>query len=125
MKNNIASQFSPHTITGQVLPGLNKGKDTGARTANLDPILAKDLPKGLYSCEVKIDKKEYSGLLYYGYNSISKIGCLEVHILDFNNDIYGQIITVTTKKFLRPEKIFQDIKSLKKQIDQDLKEAKK
>lgn len=121
----MKTKFLLHTITGQVLPGQKKGNDTGARTANLDPILAKDLPKGLYSCQVKIDKKEYSGLIYYGYNSLSKTDCLEVHILDFSDDIYSQTITVTTKKFIRPEKIFQNIESLKKQIDQDLKEAKK
>ncbi len=117
--------FLSQLITGKVQPGLNKGKDTGARTANLDPILAKDLPRGLYSCKVQIEKKEYNGLLYYGYNSLRKIDCLEIHILDFNEDIYGKIITVTTKKFIRSEKIFQNIESLKKQIAEDLKDAKK
>lgn len=113
------------TITGTVLPGAKKGKEVGARTANLDLSLAKDLPKGLYSCAVKINKREHSGLLYYGYNSLRQSDCLEIHILDFKDDIYGQTITATTKKFLRPEKIFKDLKSLKRQIEQDLKNAKK
>lgn len=125
MKTPVISNFIPTSITGKVLPGLSKGKEIGARTANLDITLAKDLPKGLYACNVQIAKKEYAGLLYYGYNSLRKSDCLEIHILDFNEDIYGQTITATITRFIRPEKIFKDITSLKKQITKDLKEAKK
>lgn len=125
MKISTSHNFVPRTITGKVLPGLSKGKEMGARTANLDIALAKDLPKGLYACKVKIAKKKYAGLLYYGYNSLKKADCLEIHILDFSEDIYGQTIITTTTKFIRPEKIFKNTGSLKKQIAKDLKEAKK
>ena len=107
-------------ITGLVLPGQNKGDQTGARTANLDIALAKDLDKGLYSCDIILNNQNYSGLLYYGYNSLSQQDCLEAHIFDFSSDIYGQEITVTTKKFIRPEIRFKNIEELKKQIKIDL-----
>lgn len=123
MKISISDDFVPNMISGKVLPGINKGTETGARTANLDIALAHDLPKGLYACTVKIATKEYRGLLYYGYNSLRKADCLEIHILNFSDDIYGQIISATTTKFIRPEKIFNDIESLKKQIAKDIKEA--
>lgn len=113
------------TITGKVLPGASRGAETGARTANIDLSLAKDLPRGLYSCTVKISEKRYDGLLYYGFNSLRKIDCLEIHILNFNEDIYGKIVSAKIQKFIRPEKIFEDIESLKKQIAKDLKDAKK
>jgi len=113
------------TITGKVLPGASRGNETGAHTANLDVYLAKDLPRGLYGCTVEIAKKKYNGLLYYGFNSLRKTDCLEIHVLDFNNDIYGQIISAEIQKFIRPEKIFSDVESLKKQITRDLKDAKK
>lgn len=113
------------TITGKVLPGASRGSETGARTANLDLSLAKDLPRGLYGCTVEIAKIKYHGLLFYGFNSLRKTDCLEIHILNFNDDIYGQIISAKIQKFIRPEKIFSDVESLKKQITQDLKDAKK
>jgi FAD synthase len=65
------------TLSGQILPGANLGVKTGARTANLDVALAKDLPRGLYSCTIQIQQKTYDGLLYYGYNSLRQKDCLE------------------------------------------------
>lgn len=114
-----------YTISGTVLPGQKRSDETGARTANLDVALAKDLPRGLYACTVQIQQKTYDGLLYYGYNSLGKKDCLEVHILNFSQDIYGRKIKITTKKFIRPEIKFKNITALKKQIKNDISEAKK
>jgi riboflavin kinase/FMN adenylyltransferase len=113
------------TLSGQILPGANLGVKTGARTANLDVALAKDLPRGLYSCTIQIQQKTYDGLLYYGYNSLRQKDCLEVHILNFSQDIYGEKIQITTKKFIRPEIKFKNIATLKKQIKNDITEAQK
>jgi len=52
-------------ISGVVLAGSNNGEKTGAKTANLDINLAKDLARGLYSCKVYLDGVAYRGLLYY------------------------------------------------------------
>lgn len=125
MKKISAYHYLPHTITGKVQPGLNKGKTTGARTANLSVSLAKDLPTGLYTAVVKIGKERFAGLLYYGYNSISHKDCLEVHILNFSQDIYGKKLTVTTQYFLRPAKKFKTKKALIAQIQKDLKVAQR
>ncbi len=115
----------PQIIHGQVLPGQNLGGQTGAHTANLDLSLAKNLPKGLYSCIVKVQNKNYPGLLYYGYNSLKQKDCLEVHILNFSQDIYREEIIVTINKFLRPEIKFDNLKELKRQIKKDLALANK
>jgi len=112
----------PQTITGYIKKGHGKGNKTGLKTANLDVELAKNLLKGLYTCEVILGKKKYPGLLYYGYNSLSKKDCLEVHIIDFTGDIYGKITTVKINKYLRAEKKFSTIKALKKQLKEDLAE---
>ena len=113
------------TISGIVVMGQNKGPQTGAHTANLDLSLVKNLSRGLYSCSVELHDKTYLGLLYYGHNSLSQKDCLEVHILNFYQDIYGQKIEVAIKKFLRPEKKFNSIEELKKQIKKDLEMIKK
>ena len=88
-------------ISGIVLTGNNNGEKVGARTANLDVGLAKDLDKGLYSCKVDLDSVFYRGLLYYGINSLTNKDCLEIHILEFNGDLYGKKITATTERYLR------------------------
>jgi len=113
-----------YTIKGIVLPGMGRSNETGARTANLEVSLAKKMVRGLYSCKIKIQKKDRQGLLYFGYNSLSKKDCLEVHILNFSQDIYGQEITVITEKYIRPEKKFKNVAELKKQIALDLSAAK-
>jgi FAD synthase len=50
---------------------------------------------------------------------------LEVHILDFQEDLYGKEISIDFVRFLRPEIKFSEIKELQKQIDNDIKEARK
>jgi riboflavin kinase/FMN adenylyltransferase len=114
-------------VEGPVTPGNQQGKKLGAATANLDIRLAGKLPKGLYACRVQIGKStaEYRGLLYYGYNSLSKADCLEVHLFDFSADLYGEWLTITTHKFLRREKKFSDSKKLAEQIAKDIKKALK
>lgn len=109
-----------YTLTGIVKSGQNKGKLTGLHTANLDTALARDLTKGLYSCQVVIDNQEYNGLLYYGYNSLSHKNCLEVHLLNFHDDLYGRQLTIVIKKYLRPAKKFTSILALKQQLKKDL-----
>jgi len=110
-------------ISGTVLPGNNNGEKIGARTANLDISLAKDLPKGLYSCKVDLDGKFYRGLLYYGINSLTNKDCLEIHILEFNGDIYGKNITASTERYLRFPKKFKSVEKLSEQIKKDLAQS--
>lgn len=78
-------------INGIVLAGSNQGEKTGARTANLDVNLAKDLSPGLYSCRVDLNGMSYRGLLYYGFNSLTNKDCLEIHILEFNGNLLAKI----------------------------------
>lgn len=108
------------TITGIVKAGFNQGIKIGARTANLDVALARNLTPGLYLSEVVLDREAYQGFLYYGYNMLSDQICLEVHLLNFNQEIYGKLITITIKKFLRPPKKFNTTEELAEQIKKDL-----
>ncbi|MEK7060192.1 MAG: EamA family transporter [Patescibacteria group bacterium] len=110
-------------ISGIVLTGNNNGEKVGARTANLDVGLAKDLDKGLYSCKVDLDSVFYRGLLYYGINSLTNKDCLEIHILEFNGDLYGKKITATTERYLRFPKKFKSIEKLSEQIKKDLAQS--
>ncbi len=110
-------------ISGIVLAGNNNGGKTGARTANLDISLAKNLAKGLYSCKVDLNGVFYRGLLYYGFNSLTNKDCLEVHILEFNGDLYGKNITISTERYLRFPKRFKSVEELSEQIKKDLSQS--
>ena len=111
------------TISGTVLHGQNQGEKVGARTANLDINLAKNLAKGLYVCNVNLEDKIYRGLMYFGINSLTNKDCLEIHILDFNGEIYGKNITVTTERYLRFPKKFKTIEELSIQVKKDLSQS--
>ena len=95
----------------------------GARTANLDISLAKNLPKGLYSSKVDFNGTFYRGLMYHGINSLTNKDCLEVHILEFNGDLYGKNITATTERYLRFPKRFKNVQELSEQIKKDLSQS--
>ncbi|MFA5791553.1 MAG: EamA family transporter [Candidatus Paceibacterota bacterium] len=112
-----------NVISGIVLAGNNNGEKVGARTANLDINLAKNLSKGLYSCKVDLDGIFYRGLLYYGINSLTNKDCLEVHILEFNGDLYNKQITVNTERYLRFPKKFKSVEKLSEQIKKDLSQS--
>ena len=111
-------------IVGKVVAGQKQGVKTGLKTANLDIDLAKKLKnKGLYSCSVTYKGTTYDGLLYYGHNSLSKKDCLEVHLINFDGDLYGKEIIISIDKFLRDPKKFSNIKKLSEQLEEDLKNA--
>ncbi len=122
-----------YTIEGIVQDGAKQGGKLGSPTANLDVTLAGQMPKGLYACEILIQnphsqgdagggvgcRDTYSGLLYYGYNSLTRKDCLEAHILDFGGDLYGQKIIIITDRYLRLPKKFKSSEDLSAQIEED------
>lgn len=113
-------------ITGVVQVGRQQGDKVGARTANIPLRLAEEqkLPKGLYAGEILLSEKIFQGLLYYGINSLTNEDCLEIHILDFDGDLYGQTITFITKHYLRSPAQFGSVEALAIQVQKDLTQAR-
>ena len=111
-------------IKGEVIEGQKLGRTIGFRTANLVyPQELVDLPFGVYDVNVKIDNQNYKGITNFGIRptvSESKVRSLETHIINFDNDIYGKIITIEFNKMIREEKKFNSIEELKKQITKDI-----
>ena len=112
-------------IEGQVVKGRQIGQKIGFRTANLE--FPKDIaqpPCGVYAVEVVFNQKKYIGIANYGSNPTitdDEKKLLEVHILNFNDDIYGQHIKVNFLDKIRDEKKFQNLAELKAQIAKDIK----
>ena len=86
------------------------------------------IPKlGVYAVKVYGKSFNKNGIANIGYrptfNGQSLL--LETNIFGFNKNLYNKVINVSFKKFLRPEKKFKNFELLKKQIKQDIKQAKK
>jgi riboflavin kinase/FMN adenylyltransferase len=112
-----------YSLSGVVLPGAQLGRKLGFPTANLG--LNNELlpPNGVYVVRVNVSGQSLNGVANLGTRPT--IGdnpkrVLEVHILDFAGDLYGQKIDVQFLEFLRPEIPFQNVDALKIQISKDV-----
>ncbi|MFT5579559.1 MAG: riboflavin kinase/FMN adenylyltransferase [Paraglaciecola psychrophila] len=112
----------PYSMSGKVMLGRQLGRTLGAATANVEPNRIRVALSGVYAVAVLIGEKTYSGVANVGIrptvNSLQK-AILEVHILDFTRDIYGQRITVVFRHKIREEKKFDSLEALKTAIHQD------
>lgn len=116
----LGREFS---ITGQVVRGDGRGRTIGFPTANIQLDKSFVIPRtGVYAVEVEVKGQVRSGVMNIGYKPTfttdNKLS-LEVHILDFNEDIYGEQIAVRFHAFIRGERKFPSIEQLIAQIRQD------
>ncbi|OLN22008.1 hypothetical protein BTO30_11800 [Domibacillus antri] len=116
------------TFTGLVVHGRKLGRTIQLPTANLDfiePLVT--MPKGVYAVSVYHKEKTYIGVMNVGNRPTIKElqlsknteRSIEVHILDFDQDIYGEYLTVELITYLRVEKKFSNLDELKQQISRD------
>ena len=121
-----------YPVIGKVVGGEKRGQTLGFPTANLE-ISDELYPKtGVYAVEVVWHQKRFDGLANIGSNptfsaQTSKGGepfLLEVHILGFNENIYGKEIEVYFKKRIRDEVRFESPSLLIEQIKKDIQWAK-
>jgi riboflavin kinase/FMN adenylyltransferase len=116
-----------YQIRGQVVTGRNRGgKLLGFPTANIN--LHDELcPKtGIYAVTVEYNDRKYKGVANIGYSPTFDDGefTIEVHILDFEDDIYGEKIRVNFNKRIREEIKFNNISELSDQIKKDVQAAR-
>ncbi len=101
---------------GKVIKCKGLGKKIGFPTANLELKDKDNLPEhGIYAGYVLIGQDKYKGAIFYG--PVDEKVALEVHILDFNQDLYGQEIEIEFVKKIREVKKFENNEDLKKQIE--------
>lgn len=107
-----------------VVEGDKIGRQIGFKTANLIyPDNLVEIGRGVYNVRVDYNGQIYDGIANYGLRptvSSGKKSILEVHILNFDKEIYGETIKVTFFKKIRDEKKFSSLDELKAQIAQDL-----
>ena len=119
----------PYSIVGTVTGGEKLGKQFGFPTANLSAHSEQFPPDGVYLAEAWMDGVLYHGVVNLGIRPTVAKGepqrVLEIHLLDFNDDIYGKDVEVRFLQYLRPEKKFPTVEALTRQIEADVQLARK
>lgn len=117
-----------YSITGIVVEGNKIGRTIGFPTANIE---IEDKYKliaagGVYACKVNIDGNFYLGMGNIGTRPTVGINGLvtEVHIFDFDKNLYGEEITIYFLNRIRDEKKFNDLDELKSQLEHDRVQVK-
>ncbi len=130
-KVQIANELlgRPYSFSGHVVKGRQLGRTIGFPTANVQVQKNyKLIPKnGVYACKIILRNQEYKGIMNIGNRpTVDGVGrTQEVHIFDFNDDIYGEILKVEIIEFIREEIKFDSIEKLITQIKLDCEIAKK
>lgn len=114
----------PYAIAGTVVRGDGRGSQMRFPTANLEPHDPNALvPKrGVYAVRVLLDGKSFNGVMNIGIRPTfgQDVEHCEVHILDFEGDLYDRSIEVEFVERIRDEKRFSSIEALKDQISKDV-----
>lgn len=118
----------PYRISGRVIPGEQLGRTLNVPTANLK-LQRKPAPcYGVYAVEAELeDGRCLPAAASLGVRpTVNGKQCLlEVHVLDFNEDLYGQRINVYFKDYLRPEARFENTDALREQMLLDIEQVRR
>ena len=112
-----------YSLSGTVFQGKQLGRTIGFPTANIK--IEEDYKlvpkKGAYIVTSTIDNNVLKGIMNIGLNPTvqGENLSIEIHFLDFDQDLYGKKITVTLLKYLRPEQKFDSLNELTTQLERD------
>ena len=119
----LGYQFS---YIGKVVSGNKIGREIGYRTANIE--VEKEFrlieTSGVYATYVDYEGKEYKSMTYIGKKPTinnDEVENIEVHLFDFDGDLYDKEIKVRFVKRIRGEQKFESLDALKKQLQLDEK----
>lgn len=116
-----------YELSGTVMPGDRLGRQLGFPTANLDIQGLATPPSGVYAVQARLGQRRLWGVANLGSRPTVAGGSgdlkLEVHLLDFHEEIYGSPMTVQFLQCLRPELKFNSLDELRQQIARDVAAA--
>lgn len=118
----------PISYRGIVVKGKQLGSTIGIPTANIELNQQTELPRfGVYAVKINVNSQVYLGCMNIGINpTVDSNGQtkIEIHILDFDKNIYDQQVSFELIDFIRDEKKFNSVEELKFQITTDIAEIK-
>ena len=115
-------------IIGEVIEGDKRGREIGFPTANImmDNIIKPSF--GVYAVRVNYNNDIFNGIANFGvrptFDKTKSLPILEVHLFNFSDNLYGKEIVISFVDFIRKEKKFNGLESLKSQIKLDINIAK-
>lgn len=117
-----------YRMGGEVIHGEGRGKKLNFPTANIDYPKQKAIPpNGIYACWARLGDERYMAATNIGLNPTftpeRKIPSLEAYLLDFDRDIYGEILTLEFVARLRDEIRYTNVEALIEQIHEDVKQT--
>jgi riboflavin kinase/FMN adenylyltransferase len=119
----------PYRVEGKVVSGERRGRTIGFPTANLALHEPYFIPRtGVYVVGVECLGRHFYGVANLGYkptfHSEKMELSIEIHLLDFSGDVYGETIGVQIFRYLRTEKKFPSVEVLVQQIHADVAQAR-
>lgn len=117
-----------YSITGTVVEGSRLGREIGFPTANIEPHHEAIPPNGIYAVWTRVGGTIKAGTLNIGYRptvSEERKRTVEVHIMDFYQDVYGEEIEIIFVEKLREEEKFSSVEALSEQIKKDVEKARR
>ena len=124
----------PVSVFGRVVRGDGRGREIGFPTANLDLHHELHPPSGVYACRVYHrtggDRDAHDGVANIGFRPTVtdepvSLPLVEVHLLDFDSDLYGERLELEFVARLRGEKRFAGLEELAAQIGRDVTETRR
>jgi riboflavin kinase/FMN adenylyltransferase len=120
----------PFNIEGEVVDGEKRGRTIGFPTANIKTVERTVVPaSGVYTVSLLVNGEWFPCVCNIGYkptfhDESPANPTIEVHVLDFNEDIYEKVVTVAFLNRIRGERKFESIDELKDQINTDIDQAR-
>jgi riboflavin kinase / FMN adenylyltransferase len=114
-----------YSAQGVVVEGDKRGRTIGFPTANIQTPKGKALPLGVFAVNVEAAQGKFNGMANVGPRPSfpTEPPSLEVFLFDFDDDLYGQTLTVHFESFIRAQKKFSGLDELKQQLEQDKERA--
>ena len=120
----------PYVLTGQVVSGDGRGRQIGFPTANVAAAEQLIPADGVYAGRAAVRRTDVGGMTYRCAISIGNTPTfggqrrrIEVHLLDFDESIYGLSIRVEFERFLRPQVTFESPDALVRQLHRDVEDV--
>lgn len=117
----------PYVITGRVRRGLQLGAKLDMPTANIPIQKRLALPLGVYAVIGRCEGRNWNGVASLGVRpTLGLTQCLlETHLFGTPGDLYGRLLEVEFRSYLRPELKFESIDALKQKMHEDAAEAQR
>lgn len=110
-------------IEGEVVEGFGRGRKLGIPTANIKPSTKYVLPPdGVYAAYCYANGNKYKGVVNFGHKPTFKDGdfTIEVHLPNFEGDLYGEYVEIELVEFIRGEEEFEEVDELIETINKDI-----